>query len=441
MSRSRHLTALLFAVILVTSSAALAGRARATGLPATAALDWNVIAVTAVRGATVPIPKFQVEGFIYMSYVQAAVSDAVTRIEGRYTPYHEFAVDSSLVADASPDAAIAAAAYATLAHYLADQPAALLSGLSATYASYLGGLPAAGKADGIAVGVAAANDIIAFRTGDGLADLSKTFTPGPATKGVWQLTPPAFAAPQTPWVASMRPFMLSNASQFRSDPPPDLSSDEWAAGFNEVKAFGGDGVTTPSQRTASETAVALFWNANAVNQYNQAWRDVATSRGLDLVDTVRLLALGEMVAADAGIGCFEAKYHYAFWRPVTAIRNAGIDDNAATTADPTWTPLIATPNHPEYPSAHGCLDGGQAEVFANVLGTNRIEVDIHGSATGAAGNFDAVHHFGKVNELTREIIDARTWAGLHYRWSTVQGVVLGRKAADWILRHYFLPVG
>jgi hypothetical protein len=441
MSRSRHLTALLFAVILVTSSAALAGRARATGLPATAALDWNVIAVTAVRGATVPIPKFQVEGFIYMSYVQAAVSDAVTKIEGRYTPYHDFTVPSSDVADASPDAAIAAAAYTTLAHYLADQPAALLSGLGATYASYVGGLPAAGKADGIAVGVAAANDIIAFRTGDGLADPSKTFTPGAATKGAWQLTPPAFAAPQTPWVASMRPFMLSSMSQFRSEPPPDLSSDEWAAGFNEVKAFGGEGVTTSSQRTASETAVALFWNANAVNQYNQAWRDVSTSRGLDLVDTVRLLALGEMVAADAGIGCFEAKYHYAFWRPVTAIRNAGVDDNAATTADPTWTPLIVTPNHPEYPSAHGCLDGAQAEVFANVLGTNRIDVDIHGSATGAAGNFDAIHHFGKVNELTREIIDARTWAGLHYRWSTVQGVVLGRKAADWILRRYFLPVG
>ena len=234
----------------------------------------------------------------------------------------------------------------------------------------------------------------------------------------------------------MTPFMLDSASQFRSDPPPALSSREWADAFNEVKAYGAVNSTV---RTADQTAVAKFWNANVINQYNLAWRDLAGGRSFDLVDTVRLLAMGNMVASDAGIGCFEAKYAYAFWRPITTIRNAGIDGNPLTSADANWSPLLTTPNHPEYPSAHGCLDGAEGEVFAAVLGTNRIDLDFHGSADGTGGNFAAVRHFEKVNDLDRQIVDARTWAGLHYRWSTVQGVVLGRKAAHWILRRFFLP--
>jgi hypothetical protein len=431
---------ILAAVAALASAAILAAPSAAanvaTPTPAQVPLDWNLNAVNIVRGATAPLPKFQIEGLIHMSYVQAAVYDATTKIQGRYRPYHDFAVDPSIVANASPEAAIIAAAYTTLAYYFSDQPATLLDPLKAQYQAALAALPDQGKADGATVGQAAANDIIALRADDG-RNAPITFTPGPPGPGVWQFTPPpSLQFSQTPWVAQMTPFMLPAALQFRSDPPPALSSRQWADGFNEVKAYGAANSTV---RTPAQTAVGLFWNANVINQYNQAFRDVAVQHGFDLVDTVRLLAMGNLVGADTGIGCLEAKYHYAFWRPITAIRSADIDGNPRTQPDPTWTPLLVTPNHPEYPGAHGCITGAEAEVFAAALGTNRIEVDIHGSATGAPGNFDAVRHFDSVNDLTHEIVDARTWAGLHYRWSSVQGVILGRKTAHWTLQRYFLP--
>jgi hypothetical protein len=427
------LAALVSAAILAAPSAAATA---ATPTSAQVALDWNLQAVNIVRGATVPLPKFQIEGLIHMAYVQAAVYDATTKLQGRYRPYHDFTVDPSILASASPQAAVIAAAYTTLAYYFSDQPATLLDPLAAQYQAALAALPDHGKAEGVAVGQAAANDLIAVRADDG-RNAPITFTPGPPGPGVWQLAPPpSLQFPQTPWVPYMRPFMLEAASQFRSDPPPDLSSREWADGFNEVKAYG---ATTSTVRTPAQTAVGLFWNANVINQYNQAFREVAVQHGFDLVDTVRLLAMGNLVGADTGIGCLEAKYHYAFWRPITAIRSADIDGNPRTQPDPTWTPLLVTPNHPEYPGAHGCITGAEAEVFAAALGTNRIEVDLHGSVTGAAGNFDAVRHFETVDDLTHEIIDARTWAGLHYRWSSVQGVILGRKTAHWTLQRYFLP--
>ena len=425
--------ALASAAILAVPSAA-APNVATTASPQVA-LDWNLNAVNIVRGATVPLPKFQIEGLIHMSYVQAAVYDATTKIEGRYAPYHDFAVDPSIVANASPEAAIIAAAYTTLAYYFSDQPATLLDPLKAQYDAALAALPDQGEAEGVAVGQAAANDIIALRANDG-RNAPITFTPGPPGPGVWQFAPPpSLQFAQTPWVAFMKPFMLQAASQFCSDPPPALSSTQWAEGFNEVKAYGAANSTV---RTPAQTAVGLFWNAHVINQYNQAFRELAVQHGFDLVDTVRLLAMGNLVGADAGIGCLESKYHYAFWRPVTAIRSADIDGNPLTQPDPTWTPLLTTPNHPEYPGAHGCITGAEAEVFAAVLGTNQIEVDIHGSANGAAGNFDAVRHFDRVNDLTHEIIDARTWAGLHYRWSSVQGVILGHKTAHWALQRFFL---
>lgn len=166
-------------VMMLVQAPLSAARATTTSSPQVA-LDWNLTAVTAIRGATVPLAKFQTEGMIYLSYVQAAVYDAVTKIEGRYRPYHRFSVGARVdVRDASPDAAVAAAAYTTLAHYLGDQPQALLDGLKATFDASVASMPDAGKADGIAVGQAAAADIIALRTGDGLADPSVTFTPAP----------------------------------------------------------------------------------------------------------------------------------------------------------------------------------------------------------------------------------------------------------------------
>jgi hypothetical protein len=263
------------------------------------------------------------------------------------------------------------------------------------------------------------------------------------------LTPP-FAAPQTPWVANVRPFVLQGLGQFLPDPPPSLQSNEWVEAFNEIKAYG---AANSSVRSDEQTNLARFELANVVRQYNRVGRDIAAARGLGLLETARLASMVNLVGADALGSALYAKYHYLFWRPVTAIDPSAViadgfgpvpgydDGNPATVEQTGWRPLLTTPNHPEYPCAHCVITSAMAEVFSSFLGTNQIDLDIHGfDPAGPAGNLDAVLHFETANELRREIIDARIWAGLHYRFSGVAGVVLGRKVAKFDLRHAFRPV-
>jgi hypothetical protein len=396
---------------------------------------WNAIAVQATRLAA----PYNVQGLLYMGYTQAAVYDAVTKIDGRYVPYHEFPSPAGVnVASASPDAAAAAAAYTMLSSSFLAFPATAQTGLSTDYSDYidaLGGVGARGVEDGIKIGQAAASDLITARTGD--RNESITFTPGPLTPGGWTFAPPpSLQSAQTPWLAVMKPFMLQSPSQFRVEPPPAVSSRKWAKEFNEIKAYGAANSTV---RSPEQTAVAQFWNASSVNQSNQAFQDVAIAHKMDLVDAARVLAMGNLVDSDAGIACWDSKYHYLFWRPIMAIRNAQIDGNPATTPDPNWTPLLTTPNHPEYPAAHTCVTGAEAEMYAVVLGTHHIDVTIHGSADGTPNNWAAVHTFKTVNDLQREIVNARVWAGLHYRGSALEGLKLARNVARWTLQRYFLP--
>jgi hypothetical protein len=424
MKRRTLTLAIACVAVLLPPAAGPAEAAASTGSDAT--LVWNSIAVANVRASS-PV-KFQTEGLIYMSYVQAAVYDAVVTIAGRYLPYHRFTADP---AGASLPAAVAAAARTALDYYLPDRAAAV----DADYTAYLGTLPDSGKSTGIAVGEAAANDIIAFRADDGRNAPTGTYgTPGPVVPGAWQVVPPATTA-QTPWVAFMRPFLLDTAAQFRSDPPPALSTREYAGELNEVKAYG---ALTSTVRTPAQTAVAYLWNANVINQFNQLLSDVATRHGLDLVDTARLLAMGEMVTTDAGIGCFEAKYHYLFWRPYMAIRDADLDGNPATEPDPTWLPLVNTPNHPEDPSAHGCVISALIETISMALDTRRLDVGIWGATNGGT-TLTTARHFSTVSEINEEVVDARVWIGFHYRQSVIQGQELGRKVAHWALRRYFQP--
>jgi hypothetical protein len=263
------------------------------------------------------------------------------------------------------------------------------------------------------------------------------------------LTPP-FAAPQTPWLGNVRRFLLQSVDQFLPDPPPSLQSGDWAEAFNQIKT---NGAATGSVRSAEQTAVAWFWSANVVRQYNRVGRDIADAGGLGLLKTARLMAMVNLVGADALMSTLYAKYHYLFWRPVTAIDPTAVvidgfgpvpgydDGNPATVEQTGWRPLLTTPNHPEYPAAHGAITSAMTEVFSTFLGTNRIDLDVHGfDPAGPAGNLNAVQHFDRTNDLRHEIIHARLWAGLHYHFSGVAGVVLGRKVAKYDLRHAFRPV-
>jgi hypothetical protein len=408
------------------------GGGNAAPVPATAVLDWNATAVATVRGA-MPA-KFNLEGLLYMAYAQAAVYDAVVSIGGRYEPYHAFASPVS-ARGASIPAAVAAAAYTALSYYFPPQAATLLT----TYNAYLAGLPSAGQAAGVAIGLAAANDIIATRTGDGRdAVISTPYGAGPITPGVWIFAPPpSLQSAQTPWLAFMRPLMLQSPSQFRVGPPPSLTSHRYTRDFNEIQAYGS---ATSTVRTPEQTAVALFWNANATSQTNDMMTGVVHAHGMDAVDAARAFAIANMVDTDAGIACWDSKYHYTFWRPVTAIQHADIDGNPATAADPAWTPLLTTPNHPEYPAAHGCLTAAESVFLTSILRTQDIQVDIKGNAGNSTPNLDATRHYATASDLRREIVNARVWAGLHYRNSANVGVWLGKAVARYALDHYFQPI-
>jgi hypothetical protein len=397
------------------------------------AIDWNLIAVNTVRAAAPA--KFQIEGTLYMSYVQAAVYDAVTTIKGRYTPYRSLGIN---VPGASPRAAVAAAAYTTLSYYF---PAQAVS-LTATYTDYLNNklsmLTATAKQAGVAAGAAAAANLIAARWGDGRdAPVTTPFGVAPQPPGTWVFAPPpSTQSAQTPWVAGVRPFVLDSPSQFRVPAPPALSSPEYAQAFNEVKTLGS---ATSTARSAAQTAIGQFWNANVIEQYNQVFRDIAATHNLDLVDAARLFAMGDMVASDAGITCMESKYHYLLWRPVTAIRNADRDGNAATDPSPTWSPLLTTPNHPEYPSAHSCVTSAVTDVLTAALKTTTINIDVPG-ATGGGTTLTTTRHFDTAAALLDDVANARVWAGLHFRFATTAGVQLGHDVSKYDLQHAFQPV-
>jgi hypothetical protein len=462
LARLLRLVAIAVTALAVAASAATTRDAAAALPPGNAVAQWNQITEDTVAG----VGMLADEGFIYMAYASAAVYDAVVAIEGGFEPYGPAITAPE---GASVDAAVVEAAYQTLWAYFppescnpASPPAAyafclgVRPRLDAFYAEALSAIPdGPAKDDGRAVGMAAANTIIALRSGDGRITpfgVSTSFSTLPPAPGVWRLTPP-FAAPRTPWVGNVRRFVLGSVDQFLPDPPPSLQSDEWAEAFNEIKVYG---ALTGSARTDEQTRIGQFWSASVIRQYNRVGRDL-TGAAPDLLKAARLLAMINLVGADALMSNLYAKYHYLFWRPVTAINgsldptavtNDGFgpvpgydDDNPATFEQSGWRPLLTTPNHPEYPAAHGAITSAMAQVFSTFLGTNQIDLDIYGfDPAGPPGNLNAVRHFDMPNQLRNEIIDARLWAGLHYHFSGVAGVVLGRNVASYDLRHAFRPV-
>jgi hypothetical protein len=227
----------------------------------------------------------------------------------------------------------------------------------------------------------------------------------------------------------MTPFALESADQFRPSGPPDLSSKKWAREYNEVKQIGSSTSTT---RTAEQTLAARFWGEPPLPQSEAALRKFVLDRQLDVVDAARFMAMANVARADATIACFEAKYHYAFWRPVTAIRAGDTDGNAATIGDPAWSPLLpATPNHPEYPSAHSCITPAGTQAMAEFLGTDEIELTIP-SVTGLGDR-----HYRTVDDLELEIANARVWGGIHFRSAVADGLKIAHRVARQVLAHNF----
>jgi hypothetical protein len=380
-------------------------------------VDWNQIALS----TALTTPGTQ----IYLTYVNLAMYDAVNAIDRRYQQYGpEFHGPR----DASKEAAATSAAYQILLNYFPGQAAAL----QAQFDAAVVGIPdGQAKASGIAVGQIAAARIVALRTDDGRgANVPYTYPASPEP-GIWIPTPPAFVPPATPWVGQMIPFTMQSASQFLPvNGPPDLGSRQWAREYNEVKLLG---AANSSVRTAAQTEIALFWTANPVATYFGAFGQLVIDRHLSLSKSARLLAMLSVAFTDGGIGCWNAKYHFSLWRPVTAIPNGDIDGNPETESDPTWLPLASTPPHPEFPAAHGCATGAIAKTLENFFGTPNVKFSVNSAAT------HTTHTYYNVGQLETEAYWARIYAGFHYRHSLDEGFKLGHRVAKQLNQNFFQP--
>jgi hypothetical protein len=309
--------------------------------------------------------------------------------------------------------------------------------LDATYAAYLAGLSAGAARDaGAAVGAAVAAAFIALRTGDGRnGAVPYAFANGP---GAYQLTPNCPATPTnpvSPWLGQLRPFGVESPWQFRADGPPRFESPQYAEDVNEVMAYGRG---TASLRTADETELGQFYAENPASWMSRNVANIALVQGLSLADSARYFAQVFVTIADSLITTWNSKYYFNFWRPWTAILGADGDRNRDTAADPTWTPLVPTPCHPEYPAGHGAGTGGLGHALEQFFGTKRLDVTL--TSTSVPGKALAQLHYDNTQDVIRGAIDARIFGGMHYRTSGVHGTVIANKVAHYIAKHYFRPV-
>ncbi|HZW44550.1 MAG TPA: vanadium-dependent haloperoxidase [Dermatophilaceae bacterium] len=383
-----------------------------------AVVEWNAVASQVVGTDTaLPAPLMSVG----MSYVQSAVYNAVAGIEGG-RPLYRWNVRGPRCA--SSDAAAASSARAVLLHYFPGSAARVDSAYDAALAAIPAG-PA--RVDGIAFGERAAEHIIDLRRGDGWqVPVSFTLTPQP---GVWRPTPPAFSPFLAPWLASMKPFLVGSADQFRPSGPPRLTSGRYARDVREVADVGS---ATSTTRTTEQTEIARFFGGNLTAQLQAGYRDHISRHQLNAGEAALYLAVGNLTQSDAVISSWDTKLHYAFWRPVTAIRLADTDGNAGTTADPGWTSLLPAPPFPDYVSAHTVVMGAVTQALSTLEGTNRLDLNLPSSVTGTT------RHYETGAQLRAEGIAARIWAGIHFRTSDEVGDRMGARLGSWIGSRHLL---
>jgi hypothetical protein len=387
--------------------------------------DWNTIASTTI---VTNAGKNPAASSVWFAYSSLAVYDAVNAITGQYQPfYYRIAAP----ANASTGAAAVAAAHRVLVNYFPSQQTALDSQFTTSLAGVADG---GDKTAGVAVGEAAAMAVINARLGDGL-EANIAYTPG-SGPGAWIPTPPAYAPPAVPWLGQMRPFILKAAADFLPDGPTALTSEDWKRDYNLTRLYGG---TDSTIRSAAETEIGVFYTEHTGQQYARMFNTLATANNLGVEDSARMLAMLWTGYADAAIGCFNAKYKFGFWRPVTAIPVGGGSgfpfSSPDLPADPTWAPSGgATPAHPEYPAAHGCVTGSVATLIADFFGTTRVTVAIDSKAFA-----DGLHQhvFTDTRDLMDEAFWARIYAGFHFYHSLQAGEQLGQSVAGQVVRNHF----
>ena len=391
--------------------------------------DWNQIMLRAslLSGAS-PLVVSRVAAM-----VQSAVFDAVNGVEPRYNYIH---VKPAAPQGSSARAAAVQAAYVTLVSLFPTQQSTFDAQRAVSLLEIASDEDSASIAAGVQWGKDVATAILAWRSTDGFTPPPPPFLGG-SSPGKWRPTPPALAPGAGPQFAHMTPWTIPSPSQFRPAGPPALTSSRYVQDFNETKTMGH---VTSATRTSDQTAAAFFWDSTSAAYL---WNSVAQSLLKDtarsknprrLLENARLFARLNIAMADAAIACWEAKYAYVFWRPITAIPLADTDDSPATIADPAWSPLFATPAHPEYPSGHSALSGAATVVLEDGFGKN-THFDVRSDLL-----FGEVRSFKNFSDAMDEIQNARIYAGIHFRSATEDGQAVGIAIGNYVLQHAVLPL-
>jgi hypothetical protein len=382
--------------------------------------DWVQVMVSALTATNTSPQNAGRIGAI----TQAAVFDAVNGIHPKYHPYF---VTAAGPRGASQRAAAVQAAYVVLRELLPAQAANLERQRDASIAALGSTHPAV--VSGVDWGTSVANQLLAARSTDGFP-LGGVPDPGDTTVGKWR--PQAGLPAVTPWLAVLTPFAMASPDHFRPAGPPALTSSAYTSDFDEVKSLGR---ATGSTRTPEQTLIAFFWTDNTISHWNRIAVTVAQERRTSLAQNARIFALLNIAMADAGIAVWDAKFLYRYWRPFSAVPLAGDDGNPSTAADAMWTPLLATPNHQEYPSGHGGLSGAAARVLGAIFGDRTTFTHRTDTAPFAPRTHRS---FGAAAD---EANNSRVYGGIHFRTAVSDGRIIGDNVGGLVMETLMQPFG
>ena len=417
---------LVIAILAILLAAPASARADAVA-------DWNLIVVQRIAAANPAHPPPVT--FIDMAIVQAAIYDAVQAIERRYKPYHVEIVGAS----GSPAAATAKAARDVLVNLFPDQTPTIDN----IYNQYLIDHSLSSADPGVAVGATAASGIIALRANDGRFPPGQMPFVGGSNPGEWRPTdsfigtppaPPPFSPMAARWVANVTPFALKSGDQFRAGPPPPLTSHNYTRDYNEVKAMG---ARFNSSRTDEQTDLALFWASNYLALWNRALRDIAEAQNLNIGDSARLFALVDLAMADAIVTAWDSKVAHVFWRPLTAIRLGNDDTNPDTVGDSEWQPLINNPNYPDHTSGANNNSGAATRMLELFFGANEMSFIVRTTNTAA---IQQTRTYGRFSDAAQDVVDARIYEGIHFRFADEDARKQGRHVAQWVFDYFLKPL-
>jgi hypothetical protein len=388
--------------------------------------DWNLICIQEAVAAGRPGGSPAID----LATMHAAMYDAVQAIAKDYEPYR--VTDVPNTAGASPIAAAAKAARDVLVYRFAARAAAI----NTTYVNYLTSNGIDPADPGIAVGTYVAGKLLSYRACDGSLPIPAPTFVGGTGIGQWRPTPTAFS-PMNPgeYLGQVTPFFMTKPTQFRAEAPPAVSSNRYTADYNEVKLYG---VKNGSLRSADQTDLANFWAGNTFAAVYSGVRNVAANNVHNVSDSSRLFALVAMSQADTIITVWDAKFHYFYWRPSTAIQNGDVDGNADTVGDAAWESLILNPAYPDYTSGANGVSSSAMFSMEHFFETDHISFSMTTTNTGPT--IVDTRDYTTFSQATQEVVDARVLLGIHFRFADEESREIGKNVSKWGYKNYLRPV-